>query len=87
MFGEELRRARVAAAMTQEDLAHRAKISRNYVSLLELDEKSPTLETLDRICKAMNIRVSVLIARWERRRTTQKSPATRRPHRPTIRLD
>jgi hypothetical protein len=27
--------------MTQEQLAFKAEISRNYVSLLELDEKSP----------------------------------------------
>lgn len=68
MLGKVIRQARLKAGMTQEELAFRARISRNYVSLLELDEKSPTLETLEPICKALGVRMSVLIARWERGR-------------------
>jgi transcriptional regulator with XRE-family HTH domain len=68
MLGEELRKARLEAGLTQEDLAFRARVSRNYVSLLELGAKSPTVETLDRICRAMGVRASVVMARWERRR-------------------
>ncbi len=43
----------------------RAELSRNYVSQLELDEKSPTLQVLMRVCAAMNVRASKLIARIE----------------------
>ena len=68
MLGEELRQARMAAGMTQENLAFHARISRNYVSLLELNAKSPTIDVLDRICGALGVRTSVLIARRERRR-------------------
>ena len=68
MLGDELRKTRVAAGLTQEELAFKADVSRNYVSLLELGQKSPTVETLDRICRALGIKMSGLIARWERRR-------------------
>lgn len=54
------------AGITQEELAFRAKLSRNYISLLELNEKSPTFDTLTAICQAIGIRVSVLVARVER---------------------
>jgi transcriptional regulator with XRE-family HTH domain len=52
--------------MTQEELAFKADISRNYVSLLELGEKSPTVQLLLRICKALGVRASTIIARIER---------------------
>lgn len=66
MLGDEIRKARVAAGLTQEELAFRARVSRNYVSLLELGEKSPTVDTLMRVCGAMAVRASDLIAAVER---------------------
>lgn len=65
-LGDQLRTARTRANLTQEELAFRAKVSRNYVSLLELDEKSPTIETLARICKALGVRVSSVITAAEK---------------------
>lgn len=65
-LGTELHRARLAAGYSQEELAFRADISRNYVSLLERDEKSPTVKLLLRLCKALGIKASTLIARIER---------------------
>lgn len=65
MLGEELRRARLNAGLTQEELAFRAEISRNYVSLLELGEKSPTVQVFLRICRAMGIKASKILARIE----------------------
>ena len=67
MLGDEIRKERLAAGLTQEQLAFKARISRNYVSLLELDEKSPTVDTLTRICKALNVKPSHLLARIESR--------------------
>lgn len=66
MLGEEIRKARIAAGLTQEELAFRSKLSRNYVSLLELNQKSPTFDTLISICRALGVRVSALVARVER---------------------
>lgn len=51
--------------MTQETLAAKTGVSRNYVSLLELNQKSPTVQMLFRLCKVLRVRPSVLIARVE----------------------
>ncbi len=66
MLGDELRKAREQAGLTQEDLAFKARIHRTYVSQLERDRKSPTLAVLFRICEALGISASRLIARVER---------------------
>ena len=68
MLGEELRTARTKAGLTQEELAFEAEISRNYVSLLELNQKSPTLDVLFRICEALEISAGELIGRVEQNR-------------------
>ena len=65
MLGDEIRKARLAAKMTQEQLGFEADISRNYVSLLELNQKSPTIDVLLRIARALGIRASTLIATIE----------------------
>jgi transcriptional regulator with XRE-family HTH domain len=72
VLGEELRKARDAAGLTQEELAFRAKLARNYISLLELDRKSPTVATLMRLCDALHVRASALLARVERRTTRRR---------------
>ncbi len=66
MLGDELRKARERAGLTQEDLAFKARIHRTYVSQLERDRKSPTLAVLFRICDALGVSASRLIARVER---------------------
>ncbi|HWE94306.1 MAG TPA: helix-turn-helix transcriptional regulator [Tepidisphaeraceae bacterium] len=64
-IGRELRRARESAGLSQEELGKKAEITRVYVSLLERDKKSPTLAVLSRICKALNVAPSELLARAE----------------------
>jgi transcriptional regulator with XRE-family HTH domain len=68
MLGAELRKAREEAKMTQEDLSFAAEIDRTYVSQLERNLKSPTVDTLFRICDALGIAASELLARVERSR-------------------
>ena len=68
MVGAELRAARRRAGLTQEALAFQAGVDRSYVSLLENDKKSPTLDMLFRLCDALGVKASRLIARVEKRR-------------------
>lgn len=66
MLGEELRKARLKAGFTQEQLAHEAGVSRQYVSLLELNEKSPTVDVLMRICRAMGASAGRMLLKVEK---------------------
>lgn len=65
MLGEELCAARLAANLTQEKLADEAGISRNYVSLLELNRKSPTVDLLLGLCDTLGVSAADLIRRVE----------------------
>jgi transcriptional regulator with XRE-family HTH domain len=69
MLGRELRRARTGAGLTQEQLSFRAGLSRPYISELERDMKSPTLETLFLLCEALGISAVDLVGRVEAART------------------
>ena len=51
--------------MTQEELAARAKVDRTYISDIENDKVSPTVDMLERLCAALGVRVSTIIARVE----------------------
>ena len=66
MLGEELRKAREAAGLTQKALSFDAEIDRTCISQLENDKKSPTLETVFRLCDVLGIEASELISRVER---------------------
>jgi transcriptional regulator with XRE-family HTH domain len=73
MFGPVLREARLAAEMTQEQLAFRAGLDRSYISQLENDHKSPTLDVIFLLCDAMSVSASKLIAKVEGRRRPRSS--------------
>jgi transcriptional regulator with XRE-family HTH domain len=53
--------------LSQEPLAFRANLDRTYVSQLENDKKSPTVQTLFWLCEAMKASPAAVIARLERR--------------------
>jgi transcriptional regulator with XRE-family HTH domain len=73
MLGPVLREARLAADLTQEQLAFRAGVDRTYISQLENGHKSPTLDLLFRLCAALGVRASELIARVEERRPARRA--------------
>lgn len=62
-MGEELRKARELAGLTQEQLSFQAGLSRPYVSQLERNLKSPTVDTLFRICDALDVSAVNIIRR------------------------
>lgn len=65
MLGEEIRAARNRKGLSQEILAEKAGLHRTYISLLERNKKSPTVETLFRLCKALGISAAGLIKKVE----------------------
>jgi transcriptional regulator with XRE-family HTH domain len=65
MLGDELRRARQEKDLTQEQLSFAAEVDRTYISELENNRKSPTMDVLLRLCKALGVKASKLIAKIE----------------------
>lgn len=66
-FGALLRERRLAAGLTQEQLAFEASIRRNYVSMLELGQHQPTLIMLFSLATALSCPPSELLADLEAR--------------------
>lgn len=59
-FGARLRALRKGAALTQEELAHRARIAASYLSDIERGQQSPTLDVANRLARALKISISGL---------------------------
>lgn len=68
VLGELLKKARVKAGLSQDDLAARAGYTQTTVSLIERGKRSPSVMTLFDLCGALEISPSKLIAAVERRR-------------------
>lgn len=41
--------------MTQDELSHRAGLNKNYIGILELGQRSPTVSTMIAISKALHV--------------------------------
>lgn len=63
VFAMNLRRARNAANLTQEELADRAGIDRSYVSELEGAKYAATLDIIEALAAALEVEPTSLLAR------------------------
>jgi len=66
MIGKFIREARDAAGMSQEEVSAKGRINRSYLSQVERGEKSPTVTMFMRMCAAIGVSASDLIAKLER---------------------
>ncbi|HUQ47935.1 MAG TPA: helix-turn-helix transcriptional regulator [Gemmatimonadaceae bacterium] len=57
-FGETLRELRVELGMSQEKLAQKAKVSRNFVGSVERGESSLSLDVADRMARTVGVSLS-----------------------------
>jgi transcriptional regulator with XRE-family HTH domain len=57
MAGQNVRRLRIAAGLTQTELAAKMGVDRAYISGLELGQRNPTVVTLWHIAQALGVRV------------------------------
>ncbi len=62
VLGETIRVERIKQGFSQEDLAEKANLTRNYIGQIERAEKRIHLETLAKIAKALKVRVRDLVA-------------------------
>ncbi len=61
-LGREIRRHRKAHNLSQEGLAERADLHRNYIGFLERGERNPTAKTLFQIARALDLDLGALVA-------------------------
>ena len=62
-LGETIRAKRIKAGLSQEKLAEKADLARNYIGNIERAEYKVTVETLARIAKALGVRVRDLVSK------------------------
>lgn len=64
-FGKIVKRIREERGLSQEVLADRADLNRSYVGEVERGTAMPSLSTVTKIAKALNLSPSALLARHE----------------------
>ena len=60
-FGQVLRKHRLAAALSQEQLGLESGVQRNFISLIETGQNQPTITTIFKLAAALGIKASKLI--------------------------
>lgn len=63
LLGENVRRYRKLAGMSQEELSLRADMKRSYVSDLERGTRNPSVRALGRLAEALKVEPSQLLER------------------------
>jgi transcriptional regulator with XRE-family HTH domain len=57
-FGKKVREERMRHGWSQEELAAKAGVHRTYVGMIERAEKNITLENIEKIVKALGMKIS-----------------------------
>jgi transcriptional regulator with XRE-family HTH domain len=60
-MARRLKQLRGKCGMSQEALAAKARISRTYLARLETARQDPTLSTLEKLAKALGVKVTKLL--------------------------
>ncbi len=61
IVGERIRAYRNKLGLSQETLAEKAELHSTYIGQLERGEKNATLESIEKVCKALNVPPEVLL--------------------------
>jgi transcriptional regulator with XRE-family HTH domain len=85
-FGETVRRLRIDAGLSQEKLAEKARVSRNFEGSVERGESSLSLDVAERFAKALRLTLAQLLMEVERagkdgtpKDTRKRLPRSARP--------
>ena len=60
-FADNIHRIRLKKQLSQKALARRVGISVSYVSMLERGQRSPPLETIEKVAKALGVTPASLL--------------------------
>lgn len=60
-FGQNVQRVRKERNISQEKLAELAGLHRTYIGMIERAEKNITLCNIEKVAKALNVKISELV--------------------------
>ncbi|MEP2735819.1 MAG: helix-turn-helix transcriptional regulator [Erythrobacter sp.] len=60
-LGSNVKRLRLAMRLSQEEFAHRASVHRTYVSDIELGKRNPTIEIVEQLATALDVKPGRLL--------------------------
>ena len=63
-FGKKVREERDHLGLSQEGLAARAGVHRTYIGMIERAEKNITLENIQKIAKALDLKIKDFFAEF-----------------------
>lgn len=61
IFGRNVRLVRTQKGWTQEQLAFEADVKRSYISEIESGKRNPSLDVVEKIAKALDVKLGLLI--------------------------
>lgn len=61
-IGKKIQQRRIFLGLTQQELANRCELSKGFISQLENDKTSPSIETLNLILEVLGIKISDFFA-------------------------
>lgn len=64
-IGQRIRHFREKAGMTQADLADKLGVTHGAISLIESDKRGVTLENLDKIIKALDVKFTDILPEYK----------------------
>lgn len=66
-IGRRVRELRTELGISQEALANRLRLHRNYVGYVERGERSLSIETLGRVARALGVSLAEFFAPFQKR--------------------
>ncbi len=62
LLGVAIKTQRTSLGISQEELAHRAGLHRTYISDLERGARNPSIDSIEKLARALEISVAALFA-------------------------
>ncbi len=62
LLGVAIKTQRTSLGISQEELAHRAGLHRTYISDLERGARNPSIDSIEKLARALEISVAKLFA-------------------------
>jgi transcriptional regulator with XRE-family HTH domain len=59
-FGKKVKKLRLEKGLSQEKLAYEADIDRTYIPSIEKGERNVSITVIEKIAKALKVKISVL---------------------------